>query len=79
MFLTYKSNSHGLAVVLQEREARRDEKIRYTCKCSFLEIYNEQILDLLDPSSANLQVAERILEFTCYIHLTFEVFYFILF
>nr|GEX14384.1 kinesin-like protein KIN-12E [Tanacetum cinerariifolium] len=42
----------------QEREARREEKIQYTCKCSFLEIYNEQILDLLDPSSNNLQIRE---------------------
>lgn len=46
-------------VISQEREARREEKIRYTCKCSFLEIYNEQILDLLDPSSINLQVAKK--------------------
>ncbi|KVI08072.1 Kinesin-like, KLP2 [Cynara cardunculus var. scolymus] len=44
--------------VLQDREARREEKIQYTCKCSFLEIYNEQILDLLDPSSTNLQIRE---------------------
>ncbi|XP_076916770.1 kinesin-like protein KIN-12E [Bidens hawaiensis] len=42
----------------REREARREEKIHYTCKCSFLEIYNEQILDLLDPSSTNLQIRE---------------------
>jgi hypothetical protein len=41
---------------MQEKEARRDEKLRFTCKCSFLEIYNEQILDLLEPSSNNLQV-----------------------
>ncbi|KAM7522910.1 hypothetical protein LguiA_012812 [Lonicera macranthoides] len=44
--------------IQKEREARREEKIRYTCKCSFLEIYNEQILDLLDPSSLNLQIRE---------------------
>ncbi|KAF6169912.1 hypothetical protein GIB67_034304 [Kingdonia uniflora] len=42
----------------QEKESRRDEKLRFTCKCSFLEIYNEQILDLLDPSSVNLQIRE---------------------
>ncbi|RVW30913.1 Kinesin-like protein KIN-12E [Vitis vinifera] len=41
--------------IQKEKEARRDEKLRFTCKCSFLEIYNEQILDLLEPSSANLQ------------------------
>ncbi|KAK1411578.1 hypothetical protein QVD17_38129 [Tagetes erecta] len=44
--------------IQKEREARREEKIQYTCKCSFLEIYNEQILDLLDPSSTNLQIRE---------------------
>ncbi|KAF5184726.1 Kinesin, partial [Thalictrum thalictroides] len=40
------------------KESRRDEKLKFTCKCSFLEIYNEQILDLLDPSSLNLQIRE---------------------
>ncbi|XP_071739930.1 kinesin-like protein KIN-12E [Rutidosis leptorrhynchoides] len=44
--------------IQKDREVRREEKIQYTCKCSFLEIYNEQILDLLDPSSANLQIRE---------------------
>ncbi|KAK9154631.1 hypothetical protein Sjap_002111 [Stephania japonica] len=42
----------------QEKDARRDDKLVFICKCSFLEIYNEQILDLLDPSSANLQIRE---------------------
>lgn len=41
---------------LQDKDARRDEKLKFTCRCSFIEIYNEQILDLLDPSSVNLQV-----------------------
>ncbi|KAJ8446164.1 hypothetical protein Cgig2_015935 [Carnegiea gigantea] len=36
--------------IQKEKEARREEKLRFTCKCSFLEIYNEQILDLLNPS-----------------------------
>ncbi|KAA8544392.1 hypothetical protein F0562_022404 [Nyssa sinensis] len=44
--------------IQKEKEARREEKIKFTCKCSFLEIYNEQILDLLDTSSINLQVRE---------------------
>lgn len=30
--------------------------LKFSCKCSFLEIYNEQITDLLEPSSTNLQV-----------------------
>ncbi|KDP42953.1 hypothetical protein JCGZ_23895 [Jatropha curcas] len=46
--------------IQKEKEARRDEKLKYTCKCSFLEIYNEQILDLLDPSSNNLQIREDV-------------------
>ncbi|KAJ6827190.1 kinesin-like protein KIN-12G [Iris pallida] len=44
--------------IQKEKESRRDEKLQFTCRCSFLEIYNEQILDLLDPSSANLQLRE---------------------
>ncbi|CAI9785824.1 unnamed protein product [Fraxinus pennsylvanica] len=46
--------------IQKEKEARREEKLKFTCKCSFLEIYNEQILDLLDPSSVNLQIREDI-------------------
>ncbi|MQM03238.1 hypothetical protein Taro_036017 [Colocasia esculenta] len=45
-------------VSIVEKESRKEEKVQFTCKCSFLEIYNEQILDLLDPSSANLQIRE---------------------
>ncbi|KAI4335052.1 hypothetical protein L6164_013735 [Bauhinia variegata] len=41
-----------------EEESRMDGKLRYSCKCSFLEIYNEQITDLLEPSSTNLQLRE---------------------
>ncbi|XP_078437398.1 kinesin-like protein KIN-12G [Wolffia australiana] len=44
--------------IQKEKEVRREEKLQFTCKCSFLEIYNEQILDLLDPSSSNLQIRE---------------------
>ncbi|CAN4090790.1 unnamed protein product [Withania somnifera] len=32
----------------------------YQCRCSFLEIYNEQITDLLDPSQRNLQLREDV-------------------
>ncbi|CAH1418965.1 unnamed protein product [Lactuca virosa] len=45
-----------------EEENRRDERLKYSCKCSFLEIYNEQITDLLEPSSTNLQVREDLKE-----------------
>ncbi|KAF5930199.1 hypothetical protein HYC85_031072 [Camellia sinensis] len=44
--------------IQKEKDARREEKLKFTCKCSFLEIYNEQILDLLDPTSTNLQLRE---------------------
>lgn len=43
-------------LVNQEEENREQEQLRYICKCSFLEIYNEHIADLLDPTSTNLQV-----------------------
>ncbi|GJR14355.1 kinesin-like protein KIN-12C [Tanacetum coccineum] len=45
-----------------EEENRKDERLKYSCKCSFLEIYNEQITDLLEPSSTNLQLREGLKE-----------------
>ncbi|CAM0949200.1 unnamed protein product [Alopecurus aequalis] len=42
-----------IARIRAEEQSRRDEKLQYTCTCSFLEIYNEQATDLLDPSSTN--------------------------
>ncbi|XXG65369.1 hypothetical protein AAC387_Pa05g3086 [Persea americana] len=56
--MTPRVFEHLFARIQKEKESRRDEKLRFTCKCSFLEIYNEQILDLLDPSSTNLQIRE---------------------
>ncbi|CAN1806259.1 Kinesin-like protein KIN-12C [Linum perenne] len=44
--------------IRMEEENRRDEKLMFHCKCSFLEIYNEQITDLLEPSATNLQLRE---------------------
>ncbi|XP_058101445.1 kinesin-like protein KIN-12E [Magnolia sinica] len=44
--------------IREEEENRRDERLKYSCKCSFLEIYNEQITDLLEPASTNLQLRE---------------------
>ncbi|KAL5781898.1 hypothetical protein ACOSP7_006927 [Xanthoceras sorbifolium] len=41
-----------------EEESRSDERLKFSCKCSFLEIYNEQTTDLLEPSSSNLQLRE---------------------
>ncbi|KAI7744957.1 hypothetical protein M8C21_027078 [Ambrosia artemisiifolia] len=48
--------------IKSEEESRRDERLKYSCKCSFLEIYNEQITDLLEPSSTNLQLREGLKE-----------------
>ncbi|XP_039039829.1 kinesin-like protein KIN-12D [Hibiscus syriacus] len=50
------------ARIQAEEEIRRDEKLKYNCKCSFLEIYNEQITDLLDPSATNLLLREDVKE-----------------
>uniref|UniRef100_A0ACD5XRE5 Uncharacterized protein n=1 Tax=Avena sativa TaxID=4498 RepID=A0ACD5XRE5_AVESA len=47
-----------VARIREEEESRRGENLKYNCKCSFLEIYNEQITDLLDPSSTNLHIRE---------------------
>jgi len=51
------SHFYSSSLSLQEEESRKDERLKYNCKCSFLEIYNEQITDLLDPSSTNLLVS----------------------
>ncbi|GMH13425.1 hypothetical protein Nepgr_015266 [Nepenthes gracilis] len=48
------------ARIKAEEESRSDEKLKYSCKCSFLEIYNEQTADLLDPSSTNLLLREDV-------------------
>lgn len=33
--------------------------MEYLCKCSFLEIYNEQVFDLLDSASSGLLLREN--------------------
>ncbi|XP_057869677.2 kinesin-like protein KIN-12F isoform X1 [Cryptomeria japonica] len=48
------------ARIRAEEESHMHEQLRYVCKCSFLEIYNEQITDLLEPSSTNLQLREDV-------------------
>lgn len=39
---------------------KSDQSKSFLCKCSFIEIYNEQIYDLLDTASASLFVRENI-------------------
>ncbi|KAJ4843238.1 hypothetical protein Tsubulata_039389 [Turnera subulata] len=43
-----------------EQAKHSDKQLIYQCRCSFLEIYNEQITDLLDPSQRNLQIREDV-------------------
>ncbi|KAK4754415.1 hypothetical protein SAY87_002519 [Trapa incisa] len=42
----------------EEQLKHAGKQLNYQCRCSFLEIYNEQITDLLDPSQRNLQIRE---------------------
>ncbi|PNH12660.1 Kinesin-like protein KIF15 [Tetrabaena socialis] len=44
--------------ITDHENARGLETVKYNCKCSFLEIYNETIADLLCPASANLPIRE---------------------
>ncbi|XP_024388572.1 kinesin-like protein KIN-12F [Physcomitrium patens] len=44
--------------IRKEEEMRKDENLMFMCRCSFLEIYNEQITDLLEPTSTNLHMRE---------------------
>ncbi|CAM0906969.1 unnamed protein product [Alopecurus aequalis] len=58
--LTPRIFEYLFARIKEDEERRRDDRLKYICKCSFLEIYNEQITDLLEPSSTNLQIREDI-------------------
>ncbi|XP_020571783.1 kinesin-like protein KIN-12A [Phalaenopsis equestris] len=44
----------------EEQAKHSDKQLIYQCHCSFLEIFNEQITDLLDPRQRNLQIREDI-------------------
>lgn len=44
--------------ISEEQVKHSDKQLSYQCHCSFLEIYNEQITDLLDPTQRNLQIRE---------------------
>ncbi|KAM7250645.1 hypothetical protein ACFE04_022528 [Oxalis oulophora] len=43
---------------IEKEKMNSDGKINYQCRCSFLEIYNEQIGDLLDPGQRNLEIKD---------------------
>ncbi|KAK8651759.1 hypothetical protein V6N13_141343 [Hibiscus sabdariffa] len=42
----------------REQQNSDGRQINYQCRCSFLEIYNEQIGDLLDPTQRNLEIKD---------------------
>ncbi|KAF5796380.1 putative plus-end-directed kinesin ATPase [Helianthus annuus] len=46
------------AEIEREQEQTEGKQINYQCRCSFLEIYNEQIGDLLDPTQRNLEIKD---------------------
>ncbi|KAK4266579.1 hypothetical protein QN277_027476 [Acacia crassicarpa] len=48
------------ARMIEEQIKHSDKQLNYQCHCSFLEIYNEQITDLLDPNQRNLQIREDV-------------------
>jgi len=37
-----------------ERLANENETVEFLVRCSYLQIYNEKVSDLLDPNSQNL-------------------------
>ncbi|XP_026399329.1 kinesin-like protein KIN-12E [Papaver somniferum] len=57
--MTPRVFEHLFTRIQKDEEARKDEKLIFTCKCSYLQIYKEQILDLLDPSTTNLHIREH--------------------
>ncbi|XP_017619988.1 kinesin-like protein KIN-12F isoform X1 [Gossypium arboreum] len=44
--------------IQREQENSDGRQTNYQCRCSFLEIYNEQIGDLLDPTQRNLEIKD---------------------
>jgi len=51
--------SRVLEYIFQEFDRRKEEHgMSFVCRCSFLEIYREQITDLLEPTNTGLQVRE---------------------
>ncbi|XP_068195591.1 kinesin-like protein KIF15 [Antennarius striatus] len=49
-----------LFFLINREVERSDQSKSFLCKCSFIEIYNEQIYDLLDTASASLFLRENI-------------------
>uniref|UniRef100_UPI00398F1ABE kinesin-like protein KIF15 isoform X3 n=1 Tax=Pristiophorus japonicus TaxID=55135 RepID=UPI00398F1ABE len=49
-----------LFYLINREKEKAGEGKNFLCKCSFIEIYNEQIFDLLDPASTGLFLRESI-------------------
>ncbi|TVU46305.1 hypothetical protein EJB05_05831 [Eragrostis curvula] len=45
--------------IQSRQESSPEKQISYQCRCSFLEVHNEQINDLLEPSQRDLQIREN--------------------
>ncbi|OMO83693.1 hypothetical protein CCACVL1_11279 [Corchorus capsularis] len=44
--------------IQREQENADGKQVNFQCRCSFLEVYNEQIGDLLDPTQRNLEIKD---------------------
>ncbi|CAL1384694.1 unnamed protein product [Linum trigynum] len=44
--------------IQKDQDSSEGKQINYQCRCSFLEIYNDQIGDLLDPVQRNLEIMD---------------------
>ncbi|RLN41120.1 kinesin-like protein KIN12B [Panicum miliaceum] len=45
--------------IQRTQESSLEKQTSYQCRCSFLEVHNEQINDLLEPSQRDLQIREN--------------------
>ncbi|KAK4793829.1 hypothetical protein SAY86_011823 [Trapa natans] len=43
---------------IEKQQAYKGKHVNYQCRCSFLEIYDEKVGDLLDPAQRNLQIKD---------------------
>ena len=46
--------------LINRQQDKSGDRVEFLAKCSFLEIYNESVYDLLEPSSAGLSLRENI-------------------
>uniref|UniRef100_A0A7M5WTB1 Kinesin motor domain-containing protein n=1 Tax=Clytia hemisphaerica TaxID=252671 RepID=A0A7M5WTB1_9CNID len=46
--------------LINRQQEKAGDRVEFIARCSFLEIYNEQVFDLLEPSTASLNLRENI-------------------